>query len=109
MIRGSIGILEADIEHHPCEELGSFIARHNRYTSLQAQEWLNQGQSPPSTRLISSMVRRPWKTFWKSYVKKQGFREGLHGFLFAYLFAYIEFVKWVKCWELSQTGSRPAE
>ena len=51
VVTGSIGILDADIEHHPCEALASFISRHNRYTSIQAQELIRQG--PCSSRRIA--------------------------------------------------------
>lgn len=96
---GTIGVLDADIEHHPCEDLADFISRHDRYTSLQAQEFIEAGGD--SERAVRwAMVRRPWKTFWKTYVKKQGFREGVIGLLFSALYAWFEFLKWSKCWEL---------
>jgi glycosyltransferase involved in cell wall biosynthesis len=98
---GPLGVLDADIEHHPCESLAAFVSRHNRYTSLQAQELLETEGSRPARRIAALMVRKPWKTFWKTYVKKQGFREGTAGFLFSALYAWIEFVKWAKYWELS--------
>ena len=101
-VRGAIGLLEADVEHHPCEDLTAFLSRHNRYTSIQARELLEEGWRPPHGPLLRWMLRRPWKTFWKSYFKKQGFREGMHGFLFAVLYAWIELVKWVKCSEASR-------
>ncbi|MBI4343600.1 MAG: glycosyltransferase [Candidatus Omnitrophica bacterium] len=101
VVRGSIGVLEADIEHHPCDDLAAFISRHNRYTSLQAQEMRRELPRLSARRLAWTMARRPWKTFWKSYVRKQGFREGVHGLLFAAIYAWIELVKWAKYWELS--------
>ena len=100
VVNGSIGVLEADIEHHPCEDLAAFISRHNRYTSIHANELFQQQPRLSSRRVLWGMIRKPWKTFWKSYVKKQGFREGLHGFLFAYFYAWIELLKWAKYWEL---------
>ena len=101
VVEGTIGVLDADIEHYPCEDLAAFISRHNRYTSLQARELSQQ----PFGRLalIQRLVHRPWKTFWKCYVKKQGYREGAHGVLFAYLYAWFELLKWAKCLELRVT------
>ncbi len=109
LVEGTIGVLEADIEHHPCETFSEFISRHNRYTSLQAEEWSQtvQAQASSPRQLMRNMIRRPWKTFWKSYVKKQGFREGLHGLSFACFFAWIECIKWAKCWELHQRVTQP--
>ena len=100
VVRGTIGRLEADIEHHPCEDLTAFLARHNRYTSLSAQELFRELGRLDDRQIRSRLIRRTWKTFWKTYVKKQGFREGLHGLIFSVFFAGVEFVKWAKYWEL---------
>ncbi len=99
-LNGTVGRLNADIEHHPCDDLAAFITRHNRYTSLQAEELVASGRWSP-VEMRREMARRPWKRFWKSYVKKQGFREGFHGLFFSLFFAWVELVKWSKCWELS--------
>lgn len=110
VVQGTIGTLEADIEHHPCEDLAAFISRHNRYTSLQARELHKFGPRFSRRILAWQLVHKPWKTFWKTYVKKQGFREGWHGLFFAYLYAWIELLKWAKYWELRQrshTASLP--
>lgn len=97
VITGAIGVLDAEIEHYPCDDLATFISRHNRYTSLQARELSRQPLS--RVALLQRLVHRPWKTFWKCYVKKQGYREGAHGLLFAYVYAWFELLKWAKCWE----------
>ncbi len=107
-VSGSIGVLEADIEHHPCDDLAAFVSRHNRYTSIQTEELVAISSGWPRRRLVWYLVRSPWKVFWKSYVKKQGFREGLFGVLFASLYAWFEVVKWAKCWELTQAGRLPS-
>ena len=105
VVKGSLGLLDADIEHHPCEDLAEFIHRHNRYTSLQAHELMRGGTGRSVRHIAWLLVRKPWKTFWKSYVKKQGFREGAYGFLFAFLFAWFELLKWAKCWERSHAAA----
>ena len=110
VVNGSIGILDADIEHHPCEDLGNFLSRHNRYTSLQAAELFAENPNRSARQCKALMLHRPWKTFWKGFVKKQGFREGAHGFIFAAIYSFIELLKWAKYWELVETrqstGSR---
>jgi len=90
------------VEHHPCEDLSSFLARHNRYTTLQAEELLRRLGPQAERDLRRQIWRRPWKTLWKSYVKKAGYREGLHGLVFAEFYAGIELLKWAKVWERSQ-------
>lgn len=98
-VEGTIGELAADVEHHPCDDLTAFLARHNRYTTLQAEELFQAVGVQPEQRLRRFLWRKPWKTFWKSYVKKQGWREGLHGLVFAELYAGFELLKWAKYWE----------
>ena len=101
-VDGTIGALHADIEHHPCEDLTTFIARHNRYTTLQAQELRRTRGALTPREIHRYLWKRPRKTFWKSYVKKRGYREELHGLVFAELFAGVELLKWAKYWQLAQ-------
>ena len=99
VIRGTLGVLEASIEHHPCESLGAFLDRHNRYTSLAALELRRTRGVLEEAAIRRQLIRKTWKTWWKTYVKKQGWREGLHGLVFSLFYAGIEAVKWAKCWE----------
>jgi len=87
------------VEHHPCDNLASFVDRQNRYTSLQAEELFRTLGRASDRRLRKLLWRTPWKTFWKSYVKKSGYREGVHGLVFAEFYAGIELLKWAKVWE----------
>ena len=99
---GTAGVLDAAVLHYPFTSLGQFVARHNRYTSLEAQEMLDEQGVPDRRVLRYHLRRRPVKLFWKSYVKKQGFREGWYGFIFAVLYAWVHFLKWAKygeAWE----------
>jgi glycosyltransferase involved in cell wall biosynthesis len=101
ILNGPIGVLDADVEHHPCDDLTTFLDRHNRYTSLQAEELVAARGPFSEAQLRELMRRRPWKTFWKTYVKKGGWREGLHGLVFSWFYAGIELIKWAKVWERS--------
>jgi len=100
IVQGTTGVLDADIEHHPCESLTAFLDRHNRYTSLHALELVSQFGRLDDRQIRRRLIRRLWKVFWKSYIKKQGFREGLHGLVFSIFFAGVELIKWAKYWEL---------
>jgi glycosyltransferase involved in cell wall biosynthesis len=99
IVRGTIGQLEADVEHHPCESLEQFLSRHNRYTTLSAEEWLRARGPMTDAQIRRELIARTWKTLWKSYVKKAGWREGMHGLVFAVFFASVEMLKWAKYWE----------
>ena len=99
VVQGTIGRLDAEIAHHPCEDLGVFCARQNRYTTLQAQEMFQRLGRLPERDIRRHLRRAPLKTFWKSYVRKGGHREGMHGLVFALFFAGVDFIKWMKYWE----------
>lgn len=106
IVQGTLGQLDEDVEHHPCESLEHFLRRHNRYTTLSAEEWLRtRGRMAPS-QIRRELITRTWKVIWKSYVKKAGFREGMHGLVFAGFFASVEMLKWAKYWELCRDAAR---
>jgi len=99
VVQGTIGRLDADVEHHPCESLEQFLARHNRYTTLTAEEWLRTRGRMTEPQIRRELIKRTWKVIWKSYIKKAGIREGMHGLVFAGFFASVEMLKWAKYWE----------
>lgn len=99
---GKVGVIEADIEHHPFGSISQFIERHNRYSSIEAEKiYKNEGLSKLNG-IRKNAIGRAFKIFWKMYVKKKGYREGMHGLVFSILFAFTNFLTWVKYWELCQ-------
>jgi len=106
LVDGSIGTLEATIEHYPFTSLEQFVDRQNRYTSLEALELMAQRSAVSEHELRYQLMVRPIKLFWKLYVKKQGFRDGMHGLVFAGLYSFVHFLKWAKYWELSDGRPR---
>ncbi len=100
VFRGSVGTIEADIEHHPFDSIAQFVSRQNRYTDIAARDLLKARGVPSEREIRREMRRKTFRVFWKSYVKKQGYKDGLYGLVFAILFAWIDFLKWAKYWEL---------
>ena len=103
VVPGQLGVIEADIEHHPFQTIAEFRARQQRYTTLQAQELLECHGRLPRWRVRWRIIHRPWKSFWKSYVKKWGCLEGYDRLRFAVLFAWVEWLKWRKYLALLRT------
>ena len=102
LVDGSMGTLEAAVEHHPFSSLEQFWDRQNRYTTLEAQELLEK-QGAGSERERRYQIRiRPAKLFWKMMVKKQGYREGMIGLIFSGLYSFVHFLKWAKLQEMIQ-------
>jgi glycosyltransferase involved in cell wall biosynthesis len=97
---GKIGVIEADIEHYPFGSISQFLARHNRYSSVDAEKMFKRDGASLLGEVKKNAIRRTFKLFWKMYVKKKGYKEGIYGLVFAILFAFTNFLIWVKYWEL---------
>lgn len=99
---GKIGIIEADIEHHPFESISQFIIRHDRYSSIEAERLFKQNRASKSTEIKRNALGKTFKIFWKIYVKKKGYKDGMSGLIFSILFAFTNFLVWIKYWEICQ-------
>ena len=97
---GKIGVIEADIEHYPFQSISQFITRHNRYSSIDAEEMFKRDGVARLREVKRNATRRTFKLFWKMYVKKKGYKEGIYGLIFSILFASTNFLIWAKYWEL---------
>ena len=98
-VDGTIGFLNADIEHYPFTSISQFLERQNHYTSVEAAVMAQERGRMPARAVYYQAVIRPPKLFWKFYVKKHGCREGWVGFIFSVLFAFVHFLLWAKYWE----------
>ncbi len=103
-VNGSIGSLNAAIDHFPFTSIVQFLSRQNRYTSVEAQVIVRERGPFPMRTVLYQVVVRPPKLFWKFFIKKRGYRDGMVGFVFSVLFAFTHFMLWAKCWEWQSTG-----
>lgn len=97
---GKIVEIDADIEHHPYQNISQFMERHNRYSTIDAMRIFEAKGLSEEANVKRNIVRKSFKIFWKIYIKKKGRREGLYGLVFAILFAFENFLVWVKYWEI---------
>ncbi len=104
-IDGSVGFIDADIEHFPFSSLSQFLIRQNHYSMVEARVMFEEHGMLPMRTVYYQACVRPFKLFWKFYVKKQGRRDGWHGFVFSILFAFSHFLLWAKYWECMQGAS----
>ena len=110
-VDGTIGFLNADIEHYPFSSISQFLERQNHYTSVEAGVMRDTQPPRPPRAVYFQAVVRPPKLWWKFWMKKGGYRDGWVGFVFSVLFAFTHFLLWAKYWEgLQATPSsrRPA-
>ena len=103
-VDGSIGRIEAAIEHHPFTSIHQFVERHNGYSKREALAKMESEGSLDERELWVELTRKPLKRFFKFYIKKRGFLDGLHGLIFSILFAWVHFLNWSKYWELKKTA-----
>ncbi len=101
IVSGTVGRMKTGVEHAPFDSIEEFLDRQNRYSTLEARQWLSErGGHIPEDEVLRQIQKRPWRLFIKIYFRKKGFLDGTHGFLFSGLFAYLHLIKWAKVWEI---------
>ena len=99
IVRGDVGLIDADILHTPFDSISEFIERQNRYTDLQAADIIDQEKGLTQKKIKYNLKVKPAKLFRKIYFNKKGYKEGIHGLIFAILSSYVHFLKWARVWE----------
>ena len=99
-VDGTVGKLEAPIEHYPFTSVKQFVMRHNGYSKREALA-LREEPAVPTREILFNIQRKPLKRFFKFYVRKRGFLDGTYGLIFSVLFAWTHFLNWAKYWELT--------
>lgn len=100
-VDGTVGKLDAPLEHYPFESIKQFVMRHNGYSTREALALKEERGTLPETEVIFNLKKKPLKRFFKFYFKKRAFLDGMHGFIFSVLFAWVHFMNWVKYWEIT--------
>jgi glycosyltransferase involved in cell wall biosynthesis len=85
-----VGRLAGDLLHDTADTLDSYLAKQNRYTSLQAAEYT--GKPVSAARLVLSPLVR----FVKFYVVRGGFRDGIPGLVHIAIGCFNSFIKYAK-------------
>jgi glycosyltransferase involved in cell wall biosynthesis len=114
LLNGRAEYLSAAMKHYAFPDVASFIEKHNRYSTWEAEarEQLYQGTGQNTLRatpfgtalerkrwlkkLAMRMPCRPTLRFLYHYIWKQGFRDGYRGWVLCRLLAWYEFVSVVK-------------
>ena len=109
VVNGSLGFLNGHLEHNDRRGLEHYIAKHNQYSTLEAQALLipqQIGKNLNARFWDGPLERRRWikttlypklpaKALWRfgySYFIKLGFLDGLNGFRFCVFLAFYEFM-----------------
>jgi glycosyltransferase involved in cell wall biosynthesis len=95
-----VGSLEGDLLHESAEDVATYMAKQNRYTSLHAQALFRQGVRAGYWRLAASPLAR----FVKFYILRLGFLDGGPGFAHIVVGCNNSFHKYLKLIELQKAA-----
>jgi glycosyltransferase involved in cell wall biosynthesis len=121
---GPVGFVEGYLDHHPFSKgLAHWLDRHNRYSTLEAQQILaNRAAGEPFSvrkaffepdfharrfhqkELFYRLPARPLVKFLLLYFLKRGFLDGRAGFTYAALQSIYEYMIVLKTRELEEAG-----
>lgn len=100
---GRVGRVEGDLMHASAESIERYVAKQNRYTTLQADMLHARGERSTALAMAAAPVAR----FLRFYVLRLGFLDGAAGFAHIAIGAFASFLKHAKLRALDQTLRRP--
>jgi glycosyltransferase involved in cell wall biosynthesis len=98
---GPVGRLDGDLLHASAESLDAYLAKQNRYSTLQAEAMHARGEHFSWVRLIGSPLVR----FVRFYLVRAGFLDGSAGLVHIAIGCFTSFCKYAKLRALE----RPAD
>jgi len=93
---GTVRSTKHDLLHFTDPDLGHYLAKFNRYTSLAAADMRDAGRRFS----LFDLLLRPLFQFFKMYILRRGFLDGMQGLILCVLSATYVFTKYAKLWEL---------
>ena len=100
LVEGRIGHLNSNILHFTCSSLSEHIRTMDRYTTLAAEQLVNQKAQIGWKELA---LDPPW-TFLRTYIVQRGFLDGTEGLAIAYMAALYNFLKYAKAKYMGPRG-----
>lgn len=100
VVAGEVGYLKHDLLHYGTPDLESYLLRNNKYTSLMAEQMLENKVSFGILPTINYLFIKPVKEFVWIYFRHRGYIDGFPGFVFA-LFSGLRFsITYIKFWQI---------
>ncbi len=101
-LKGMRRQLTEPMTHFVYKDVADAIHRLNRYSTLNAEQMLEDGK----IGTLGPNLRRMLSRFWKSYVARRGYREGLYGLLLGLFSALYPILSYLKA-RLAEDVPRP--
>ena len=92
------GSLDGDLLHESAEDLGNYLQKQNRYSTLAAQQLFERGERAGALQLVLS----PFVRFTKFYILRLGFLDGVPGLVHTAIGCVASFMKYAKLIELNR-------
>jgi hypothetical protein len=94
------------IWHFPGGDLSDLVRKVDRYTTIEAQQAVERGVSPPRP---ADLLREAARYLWNQYVRDRGYRDGTMGLAVALTRAYYRVLTAAKIRELPLRETRAAQ
>jgi glycosyltransferase involved in cell wall biosynthesis len=104
VVRGPLGRLRGELEHHPYADISDHLCKIDSYTTL----WARQAHAAGRRSNVADMVAGASWAFFRNYVLKRGFLLGSSGFIVSVLNTHYTFAKLAKLRELVRSGASRA-
>jgi glycosyltransferase involved in cell wall biosynthesis len=115
VLNGRAGYLEHDMLHFAYPSIATWVEKHNRYSSWEAElegrfraadpeekeriaEWHIRGKRFLKKIYLRIPIRFVLRFFY-AYIWKKGFLDGKAGFIFCILLSFYDFLSWAKGYE----------
>jgi glycosyltransferase involved in cell wall biosynthesis len=98
-----VGRIKGDLLHMSAESLDAYVAKQNRYTTLQAEALFARGARASAAQLVLSPLVR----FVRFYVLRLGFLDGAAGFVHIAIGSFASFMKYAKLRALAVAAAPP--
>ena len=89
---GPVARLAGDLLHSSAESIDAYVAKQNRYTTIQAAAMHARGEAASAAQIVLAPLVR----FVRFYVFRLGFLDGTAGFAHIAIGAFASFQKYVK-------------
>jgi len=86
--------------HYSFGNVENFIAKINRYSTLEATKWYLDGRKMSQGKAMW----RAWDRFFRRFISKKGYKDGYYGFVAAVLSGFHEFAAYSKYREIIEKG-----
>lgn len=102
VVKGDVGLLKNSKIHNQDKTIEEFIAKNNRYSTLEAEKMFEQGQRFSWWKMIYEAAFE----WFIRYIYKMGFRDGWRGLVLAKLMADFKREVWLKLLEREHRGDK---